>query len=209
MNGWLDSYGVPAEHFIYLLALFLVLAVLALPFRRIGLMRLLSYAAAWAAIFGGLWFVLDRSPTVQRYVAEASVARDEPQVDELSGEPGAEVRVRAALDGHFWVRAQLNGQSVRFLVDTGASDVVLSSSTAARVGIDTDVLRYDRLGVTASGRVQAAQARIDRFSIGPIVRNAMPISIIQGDVPINLLGMRFLRSLSGWRVEGDTLVLVS
>lgn len=199
--------GGNVEYLIYLIALLLVVSVLSLPLRRLGFGRLLTYAAAWIAIFGGGWFVLERSPAAMRYVERAQLPE---QVEALSGpEEGGEVRVRAALDGHFWVRASVNGQPVRFLVDTGASDVVLSLATARRVGIDVEALRFDRAGIAANGPVRAASARVDRFVVGPIVRERLPVSILQGNLEINLLGMRFLRSLEGWRVERDTLVLTS
>lgn len=204
---FLSGFGVAPEQFLYLVALLLVVVVLALPLRSIGFARLAGYAAAWTLIFGGLWWVFDHNPAAQRFMADA--ARPEQQVEVLSGEPGAEVRVRAALDGHFWVRAQVNGQPVRFLVDTGASDVVLSARTAERVGIAVNRLSFDRPGYSASGYVRAASARVDRLTIGPIVRQEMPVSVLAGEVDVNLLGMRFLRSLSGWRVEKDTLILQS
>ena len=205
--GALDGLtGGRVEMLVYLVALLLVVSVLSLPLRRLGFGRLLTYAAAWVAIFGGGWFILDRSPAVHRYVERAQMPE---QVEALAGPEGGEVRVRASLDGHFWVRALVNGQSVRFLVDTGASDVVLSVDTARRVGIDVSELRFNRPGIAANGPVQAAAARVDRFVVGPIVRERMPVSVLQGQIDINLLGMRFLRSLDGWRVEQDTLVLTS
>lgn len=116
--------------------------------------------------------------------------------------------MRPALDGHYWVKGTINGHPVRFLVDTGASDVVLSEATARRVGIDVAALVYDRPGVSASGRVQAADARVDKLSVGPIERVDMPVSIIPG-TDIDLLGMRFLRTLDGWRVDRGELLLKS
>ena len=118
------------------------------------------------------------------------------------------MRVSAGLDGHYWVGGRVNGEPVRFLVDTGATDVVLSAETAARVGIDVHALRYDHPGISASGHVNAADARVDSLRIGGIERTQMPVSIIPG-ADINLLGMRFLSTLEGWRVEQGELVLKS
>lgn len=205
--GGLSS--VPASHLLTGLAILLGLVLLTLPFRRLGLGRLLGYTAAWAAIFGGAWVLLDRNPAVQRYVSEARVEPDEPEVAALPDQRGAEVRVRTAIDGHWWVRGKIDGRPVRFLVDTGASDVVLSANTAATVGIDPERLDFNNFGFTASGHVLSARTRVRRLEIGPIARRDVPVSILQGDAGINLLGMSYLRTLSGWRVEGDTLILVS
>ena len=203
---WFDTLGGWDQgRFVYLLALLLVIATFSLPLRRIGIGRLLGYAAAWAAIIGVGWVALDRSPAAQAYIEQMNAPVDQGKVPP---QQGGEVRVRAALDGHFWVRGEVNGHPVRFLVDTGASDVVLSEATAKRVGIDVGALVFDRPGVSASGHVEAAGARVDRLSVGPIERTDMPVSIIPG-ADIDLLGMRFLRTLDGWRVEKGELLLKS
>ncbi len=203
---WFDTLGGWEQgRFLYLLAVLLMVAMFSLPLRRIGVGRLLGYALAWAVIIGGGWLALDRSPQAQRYIARLNTPED---VGQIPPQTGGEVRVRAALDGHYWVKGAINGHPVRFLVDTGASDVVLSEATARRVGIDVGALVYDRPGVSASGHVEAADARVDRLSVGPIVRTDMPVSIIPG-ADIDLLGMRFLRTLDGWAVEQGELRLKS
>lgn len=203
---WFDTLGGWEQgRFLYLLAILLMIGMFSLPLRRIGAGRLLGYTMVWAAIIGVGWLAADRSPDVQRYIARLETADPEPR---SVGVPGAEVRVRAALDGHYWVRGTVNGHPVRFLVDTGASDVVLSEATARRVGIDMNALVFDRPGLSASGRVDAAGARVDRLAVGSIVRTDMPVSIIAG-ADIDLLGMRFLRTLDGWRVEKGELLLKS
>lgn len=199
--------GARLDHALYLVGVLLVVSLLAVPWGRIGVGRLAGYAAAWAAIFAAGWMVVGGRDDARRYFERAQAT--DTQVEAISDAKGGEVRVVAALDGHFWVRATVNGEPVRFLVDTGASDVVLSAATARRVGIDTRTLRFDRMGISASGHVRAADARVRRMVVGPIVRTDMPISILDGNAEINLMGMRFLRTLTGWRVERDTLILVS
>lgn len=207
----LDSPRI--EHFVYLLIVLLVVGALSLPLRRIGIGKLAGYALAWAAIFGVGALALGETPWGKREAARGELARmaepDPPQVEALSGPGGGELRVPASRDGHFWVTAQINGKPVRFLVDTGASEVVLSARTAQRVGIDMSRLRYNRPGIAANGPVRAADARVERMTIGPIARTNMPVSVFQSSVDINLLGMRFLRSLDGWRVEKGTLILTA
>lgn len=205
-----------AEGLIYLVAVLLAISVLTLPWLRIGLGRILGYAAAWAVIFGGAWLVIDQTqPGLRGWMADAARSPDRavpaggPQVEVLAGPGGGEVRVPAAHDGHFWVRASVNGHTVRFLVDTGATDVVLSRTTARRVGIDVAALRFDRTGMAANGPVRAASARVDRLVIGPIAREDMPVAVLDGAADINLLGMRFLRTLDSFAVERGELVFRS
>lgn len=202
---WQDFGQMDRANFLYLFALLLIVMTFSLPLRRIGIGRIAGYALAWSAIFGLGWVALEHNPNAVRYIERLSAAE---MVTDVPAVKGAEVRVEAALDGHYWVRARVNGVPVRFLVDTGASDVVLSQATAAHVGIDVAALHYDHPGISASGHVEAADARVDRLAIGGIVRTDMPVSIIPG-ADINLLGMRFLSSLDGWRVEQGELVLRS
>lgn len=202
---WSDFTDWERGRVFYLIALLLVVATFSVPLRRIGAGRFLAYAASWAAIFGVGWIALEHNPGAVRYIERLSTPAD--TADPAPGK-GAEVRVGAALDGHYWVRARVNGQPVRFLVDTGATDVVLSAETAARVGIDVHALRYNHPGISASGHVNAADARVESLAVGGIVRTDMPVSIIPG-ADINLLGMRFLSTLDGWRVEQGELVLKS
>lgn len=200
---------LPLEQVIYIVAVLLVLVILTQPLKRFGIARLAGYAAAWIAIIGGAWVVLSEAPGVRAYLERINRITVRPAPEERLDVAGGEVRLRAEADGHFWAEADVNGRPVRFLVDTGASDVVLSARTASDVGIDVHALEFDRLGFTASGRVRAAETRIDSFRLGSIDRRNMPVSVLDGPGDINLLGMRFLRTLSGWRVEGDTLVLAS
>lgn len=199
----------PFEYALYLIALLLVLVAISLPFGKVGVRRLAGYSAAWAAIFGGLWFGLSEAPEVRAYLDRVNRITISPPPEERLDVVGGEVRVRAERDGHFWLDADVNGRPVRFLVDTGASDVVLSARTAADIGIDVHDLNFNRTGYTASGKVASAEARVETFRLGSIERRNMPVSVLAGTGDINLLGMRFLRTLSGWRVEGDVLVLSS
>lgn len=179
--------------------LVLVLVASALVSMRLPLGKAAKIAAAWVAIFG-VAFVLfafrgEFTGVFDRLRAEAT------------GTPileGGEVRVPVAADGHFWVDATVNGRPVRFLVDSGASITTVSDETARAAGIRTDgrTAYVD----TANGRAQVRQSSADKLAIGPIERTDFPIDVNSGD-RTNVLGMNFLSSLRGWRVEGHDLVL--
>lgn len=109
--------------------------------------------------------------------------------------------------GHFHIEAEVNGAPVKFLVDTGASDVVLSPSDAARAGLETDTLNFSRRYETANGMVTGAPVRLRELRIGTIVRTDQPASVNGADMDESLLGMRFLNSLSGYAVNGNELTL--
>jgi aspartyl protease family protein len=114
----------------------------------------------------------------------------------------------AGPDGHFHIQAEVNGSRVTFMVDSGASDIVLTPNDARRIGIDPADLEFDQFAETANGTVRGAAIRLDSFRIGTIGMSKLPASVNGADMSESLLGMEFLNRLSGWRVEKSTLTLV-
>lgn len=119
-----------------------------------------------------------------------------------------EVSLRAGIDGHFHAQALINGTHVRLLVDTGASDIALTESDAARLGIDISTLRFDRIYNTANGQVAGARVVLDEVSIGSLQLYQVDASITRGGgLSQSLLGMSFLGRLGAVNFDGDRLVL--
>ena len=121
---------------------------------------------------------------------------------------GGETRVLMAPDGHFWVRARVNGVSRRFLVDTGATLTTLSPDSA-----DAADIRPKRWGAqvvlnTANGRTLGSLATIDELRVGNVVAHHIDAVVAPGLGETNVLGMNFLSRLAGWRVEGGRMILV-
>ena len=177
----------------------IVLVASALIGMRLPLGKAAKMGAAWLAIFG-VAFVLfafrgEFTGAIDRLRAEATGA---------SIVSGGEVRVPVADDGHFWVDATINGRQVRFLVDSGASITTVSNETARDAGIRTDG-RTAYIS-TANGTAQVRQSYVDKLAVGPIERTDFPVDVNSSD-RTNILGMNFLRTLRGWRVEGHDLVL--
>lgn len=111
-------------------------------------------------------------------------------------------------NGHFEATAGVNGASIRFLVDTGASTIVLSAADAGRVGIDVDNLRFSIVTRTANGTGRAARSQIDQLYLGGIERRNLPVLVAQpGRLEQSLLGQQFLESLKSYEKRGDRLTL--
>lgn len=109
--------------------------------------------------------------------------------------------------GHFVVDGQINGGSVRFLVDTGATAVSLSSSDASRLGIDYRKGQPGLMG-TANGAAVAYKVRLDTVRVGDIVVNNVDAAVLEGSqMPFALLGMSFLNRMDMKRA-GQTMVLI-
>jgi aspartyl protease family protein len=120
--------------------------------------------------------------------------------------PGA-VSFRADASGHFVVEADVDGVNIRFLVDTGASDVVLSPADAERLGFDLKKLSYTKRFETANGIVVGAPVRLGRVAIGPVAVADVRATVNGAPMQNSLLGMSFLGQLSGYQVSRDTLML--
>jgi aspartyl protease family protein len=121
---------------------------------------------------------------------------------------GGETRIEMSNDGHFWLQASVNGQTRRFLVDTGATLTALSESTAQAAQVAAQSLRQSVLMRTANGTVEADLARIDELRFGNVVARDLDAVIAPGLGETNVIGMNLLSRLASWRVEGRTLVLV-
>jgi aspartyl protease family protein len=181
----------------------LVLVGSSLIARRLPISQMLRLTLGWLLIFALLLVGYSYRSELSAVVSRVS--------GDLLGDRGQTVggtlRVPMAEDGHFWVRARVNGTTLRFMVDSGATTTVISSSAATTAGVPVDQSGFPVVMETANGTARAHRARIDRLVLGPIESSdlAVLVSPTLGDT--NLLGMNFLSSLESWRVEGRTLVL--
>ena len=181
----------------YAMGVLLVLSSLLAT--RLPLGKALRMGLAWAGIFAGFFILFAFRGEFQDFGQRLKA--------EALGTPateGGELRIPMADDGHFWVDASINGRSARFLVDSGASVTTISKGMAESAGVPTDGRRW--LVETANGAAPIIQASADKLEVGSISRTDFPIDINERD-QTKVLGMNFLRSLSGWQVQGNYLVL--
>jgi aspartyl protease family protein len=180
----------------------LVLVVSALLVRRLPLAQTLKMMLAWALIFAAMFAVFalrdDFMALGRRIMGEATGSAGQ----EARGET---LRIRRSGDGHFWVDAEVNGRPVRFMIDSGATTTTISGATARNAGVEAGG-GFGVMVETANGTVVMERGRIGQLRLGPIARDDLAVHIAPSDM-INVIGMNFLSSLSGWGVEGDTLVL--
>ena len=187
-------------------SLYLLMAIMlvagSLIVRRERFAKMATMALMWFSIFAA-GFVLftfrdDLGYVAQRLKAEATGA---PVVE------GHEVRIPMAIDGHFWVEATLNGQPVKFLVDSGATMTTVGEETAAAAGVTVNSDRRPMVR-TGNGMVRVSTGRAQSLSVGPIERSDVGLHIAQHE-DLNVLGMNYLSSLRRWGVEGRWLILQS
>ncbi len=152
-------------------------------------------AITFALLLGAMWWafdgLLDNRSNPNRHI-----------VANLSGP--AEIELRRGPGGHYRVPGTINGQNVAFLVDTGASDVVVPERLAERLGLTKQA---PVTVSTAGGRVTAHLTRIDRIMVGGIaMENIGGVINPAADDDEVLLGMSFLRHLE-MRQANDRLML--
>jgi aspartyl protease family protein len=181
----------------------LVLVVSSLAARQLPIGKTIKMTLAWIAIFGGMFvlFLFKDEGRVIWQRATAEISGNSAQID------GATLRIRRDEDGHYWVRANVNGTPVRFMVDSGATTTTLSPAAAKSAGVEPSG-GFPVMVETANGTVEVQRARIESLAVGNIVqRDAAVLIGAEGLGETSLLGMSFLSALKSWRVEGSTLIL--
>ncbi|MFI4976429.1 MAG: TIGR02281 family clan AA aspartic protease [Caulobacterales bacterium] len=172
--------------------------------RTIRVRETFRYIAIWAAIFAavlvGYSFRTELLGVAQRVRAELVPAAG------VVTAPRQIVLTRSD-DGHFYAMGEVDGQAVRFMVDTGASDVVLSPADARRVGVDVSHLDFSHAYGTANGVGLGATVVARDLGVGPIRLSNLPVSVNAAPMASSLLGMTFLRRLDSFEARGDQLVL--
>lgn len=198
--------GDQIAHVIYLLGA-IVLVGSALVVRRIPLASGIKMLVGWVLIFGAA-FVIFTFQDEFKALGNRLMLEARGGVEEVVTEKGAELRLRQASDGHFWVDALVNGEPVRFLVDSGATTTSLSRAAARRAGIESGG-GMPAMVQTANGIVAVERGRAERIKVGPIERRDVAVHVSDAFGDINVIGMNFLSTLSSWSVEGRSLVLRS
>jgi len=117
------------------------------------------------------------------------------------------ITFRADNNGHYRVNAEINGEKVDFMIDTGATSVVLTMNDAEKIGFNIDDLTFVAPASTANWVVYNAPIRLNALSVGPIRVESVEGFVNQGELDISLLGMSFLNRLSDYEVKNGLLTL--
>ena len=191
----------------YLVKLCAILVLLASGIaygRRVDVKETVRNVALWAGIAAVLVFAYVSFPQIQNTFNNVR--------SELT--PGYPVSTNASemvfskdRDGDFLIVGDANGTKVKFLVDTGASDIVLSPSDAQRIGIDTSKLSFDRRYGTANGEGRGAPFTLDALRIGSVEFRDVQVAINGTAMPTSLLGMAFLDRMKSFEFRGRKLYL--
>ena len=121
---------------------------------------------------------------------------------------GGETHIPLSPDGHYWVRASVNGVEGNFMIDTGATLTAISAPLAEKAGLEPRRGGIPILLGTANGTVQAHVTTIDSLELGNIRASGTDAAVAESFGDFNVIGMNVLARLDEWRVKDGTLILV-
>jgi aspartyl protease family protein len=185
----------------------------------VGAKRAASQAAGWlvagcATIFTIVYFaeIKETARSVLGLPKFAASQQNAGKPDRMqraaTAVSGRTVALQAGPHGHYLANAEINGQRVEVMVDTGASHVALTFDDASRAGILVRDRDFTQLVRTANGIGRVAPVTLERVSIGDITVRNVPASVSErGMLGTTLLGMSFLKRLSRVDMRGETLIL--
>ena len=150
---------------------------------------------AWALIFLGL---------AAGYGLWTDLRRDVIP-NQFTGTEG-QIEIPRAFDGHYYLTLEIDGTPLRFLADTGASNIVLSPADAARLGFDPGNLRFLGEAMTANGVVRTAVVTLKDVRLGPVTDTNLTAYVNQAPMQGSLLGMDYL-GLFRIEISGDRMIL--
>lgn len=194
ITGGVDPYLVRS------LVIILIFGGAAAFWSRASLLKIVKVAGLWTIIIAGVSvFYLFQSDFGNRFMS----AIDPSGV--TSTDEG--LMVHRSRDGHFWLRINMNGVPLRFMVDTGASNIVLSPDDARRAGFPAHTLNFNRIAQTANGPVKFARATATSLQVGELILYDVPVTVNGAKMDGSLLGMSVLNRFSSIEFRGDTLIL--
>lgn len=182
---------------VYLAILISVLIGWFVAHNRQSMSKLAQQAIAWGLIFlgviaaYGLWGDIRQTIRPRQSIVSADNTVDVPR----------------APDGHYYMTLVINDVPVDFLIDTGASQVVLTQGDAVKIGLEPDDLAYSGRAMTANGEVRTAPVRLESVKLGPISDNNIRAWVNKGDMEQSLLGMSYLQRWSRIEITGQGLRL--
>ena len=163
---------------------------------RSNMGKMAQQAAIWALIFVGVIGAYGLWEDISNDVNPRQSIIDDSTIAAPRGN-----------DGHYHLTLEINGAAVDFVVDTGASQVVLSQQDAARIGLDPATLDYSGNANTANGAVRTAPVILDQVVLGGITDRNIPAVVNGGAMDDSLLGMTYLGLYNRIEISDGQLVL--
>jgi len=162
---------------------------------RDNLSKFFKSAAAWVIIF---------SCFVAGYGFWQDMTRQNPLATINNG---SDIVIKMNDDGHFHTTALVNGVELEFLIDTGATHIVLTKNDAKKINYDLSKLVFWGKSDTANGVVKTAPIRLRSIKIGQYADTNILAYINEGVMRQSLLGMSFLSKFTSVEIQNNNLYL--
>lgn len=182
---------------IYLLILLAMLGGWFFMQTREGLNKTLQQAAVWGLIIVGMAAGVGLWQDITYQTGRGQIAVTD----------AGQIVVPQNRDGHYYLNASVNGATVSFVVDTGATDMVLTKEDARRVGLHPDALIYQGRANTANGQVRTAFVELDEVRLGTTTDRDVSAVVNEGDMRQSLLGMGYLQRWGRIEIADRRLIL--
>jgi aspartyl protease family protein len=180
----------------YLLLLLIAVGGWYISQRPRSLSKLSQHALIWVFLFLGVIAAVGMWGDIRRTAL--------PQQSVLTT---GQIELPRAPDGHYYLTAIVNEAPIRFVVDTGASGIVMTLNDAERVGLDRDQLAFVGEAVTANGPVRTARVSLKEFTVGHYNDTNIYAWVNEGEMDTSLLGMSYLQRYSKIEITPDALLL--
>lgn len=195
----MDALASPEAVYALLLIVLIAAGLIA---RRLPLRQYAKMIGAWITIFFLIFVIFSFRP-------EMAMMWDRVK-GELTGAPrqsmeGDKLRLVRQDDGHFWLRASINGVNADFMVDSGATVTAMGDALARKTNVELDGRKI--LLETANGQIEARTGNVAEFRIGDFQVDDLDVVVGDNFGDVNVVGMNFLDSFSSWRVQGDVMEL--
>ena len=182
---------------IYLSVLVVAILGSVLISRRGAYGKMFRQAGVWLLIFMGLVAIVTSWQDI----------RQSGQTTSFQQSQDGAIIIPKEIDGHFHLILTINDRPIDFLVDTGASDIVLTREDAARVGFDPNRLDYWGMANTANGTVRLATIRLETVRLGEFIDKNIRASVNKAPMEKSLLGMRYLSKFRAIEISNDQMIL--
>lgn len=184
-------------HLIYLVMLLGAVVFWFIAANRHAMGKAVQQALIWGLIFVGVIAAIGLWEDIRHTVIPRQAVFSE----------AGRIEVPRSPDGHYYLTLDVNGAPIRFVVDTGASSIVLLERDADAAGIDLSRLRYTGTAMTANGAVRTARVVLDEIGLEGMEDRRVTAFVNEGEMAESLLGMSYLQRFDRLEISGGRLIL--
>ncbi len=159
----------------------------------------------FGAVVGFMW----PSPHAAAPTAQAPAAPrvPDPAAIARATDKAIDTVINRSPDGHFYVDAMVNNRVIHFMIDTGASLVVLTEDDALAIGEHVNEAEFTVIARGASGDVRGKNIKLHHISIGQKDAWDIDAAVTEAGLDVSLLGQSYLAQVGEVSIVGDKMTL--